>query len=255
VSRLSYPCRPVPCVPRLEQVLVRLWPVLSIPLWHARFQLLAGTMRDAGAMPIGVHCMAQAIDVRLPLGLVCVLLVFVMANFVAAAQQKAGGCVACLACARVNVCTWQAVLQHAFGDAGHPCCTVLIAGNYNNRLPSANTADVSFAVGVCVLCFVLRCVLGAGLIRVVVCQDQWDEMASFVTRPGECSNDCQNAEQPILFRHAQEVPHCPFVCSSLGRASCIMFRLSLVVQVTLAHLAVAPATAASSWEVGRAAAW
>jgi hypothetical protein len=75
-------------------------------------------------------------------------LFFVMASFVADAQQKASGCVACVFRARVTVCICQAVLQHAFGEAGHACCTVLIAGNFNNSLPSANTADVSFAVGV-----------------------------------------------------------------------------------------------------------
>jgi hypothetical protein len=99
-----------------------------------------------------------------------------------------------------------------------------------------------------VLCFPLN--LGCWVYVGVVCQDQWDEMASFETRPGECSNDCQNAVQSTLLRHAQEVPRCPFVCSSLGRASCIMHCLCQVVEVTLAHLANTPAKARGGLVVG-----
>jgi hypothetical protein len=74
-------------------------------------------------------------------------------------------------------------------------------------------------------------------------------MASLVTRPGECSNSCQNAEQSILLRHAQEVTRCPRMCSFRGRASCIVL-FSPVVDVTLAYLANAPAKALGGLVVG-----
>ena len=73
-------------------------------------------------------------------------------------------------------------------------------------------------------------------------------MASFVTRPGECSDSCQNAKQSILLRHAQEVSPCPryvlVVASRLHRSPL------QVVDVTLTYLASAPAKALGGLVVG-----